>query len=296
LDNGDGALGGEMMAFDPTKVGRWSAQRGFAVELAQIKDYAAATNDTNPWHLRGTVAPPVFAVVPAIDVYPAQIELLFGRPLSELGSVHGEHDLHIEKPLAPGMALRTKASVIGLHTKPTGTVVVVKTESRDDQGELVNRQYAVQFLRGFDAGVSTGESAPSHALAPELRKSNPFAQLRYHVDSDQSQRYADASGDHGAYTLSDQAAHEAGFPRPILHGVCTMAFGGRAVIESVCDGDSLRLKRLAVRFSAPLFPGQDVLTSLWKTGERGGRLVVAFEIADSVGSVVISNGLAEVRL
>jgi acyl dehydratase len=284
------------MAFDPTKIGRWSAEGRFVVELPQIRDYAAATNDTNPRHLSGTIAPPVFAVVPAIDVYPAEIEHLFGRPLSELGSVHGEHDLHIEKTLAPGMALRTKAIVIGLRVKPTGTVVIVKTESREDQGELVNRQYAVQFLRGFDAGVSTGESAPAHVLAPVLDNSDAFAQLRYGVDSDQSQRYADASGDHGDYTLSDQAAHEAGFPRPILHGVCTMAFGGRAVIESVCGGDSLRLKRLAVRFSAPLFPGQDVLTTLWKVDERDGRLVVAFEIADSIGSVVISNGLAEVML
>ena len=285
-----------MTAFDLSKLGKWSAERRFVVERSRIRDYAAATNDSNPSHLSGILAPPVLAVVPAIEVYPAEIEQLFGRPLSDLGSVHGEHDLHIARPLTPGMALRTKASVIGLHVKPSGTTVTVKTESRDDQGEIVNTQFAVQFLRGFDAGMSAGESPPAHALAPELHNSNPFTQLRYRVDDDQSQRYADASGDHGAYTLDEQAAREAGFPRPILHGVCTMAFGGRAVIESVCGGDSLRLKRLAVRFSSVLFPGQDILTTLWKINERDGLVVVAFEIADSVGTVVISNGLAEVTL
>jgi acyl dehydratase len=290
------AQGGEMTAFDLSKIGKWSTERRFVVERSRIRDYAAATNDSNPSHLSGSLAPPVLAVVPATEVYPAQIEQLFGRPLSDLGSVHGEHDVHIATPLTPGMALRTKATVIGLRVKPTGTTVTIKTESREDQGEVVNTQFAVQFLRGFDAGASVGESPPAHALPPGLHNSDPFAQLRYRVDEDQSQRYAEASGDYGAYTVDQEAAREAGFPRPILHGVCTMAFGGRAIVESVCGGDSRRLKRLAVRFSSVLFPGQDIYTTLWKIDERGGLVIVAFEIADSVGTVVISNGLAEVTL
>ncbi|MBV9359034.1 MAG: dehydratase, partial [Chloroflexi bacterium] len=73
-------------------------------------------------------------------------------------------------------------------------------------------------------------------------------------------------------------------------GVCTMAIAGRAVVHAVCGHDPRRLRRLAVRFSAPLLPGQDVVTTIWPV--RTGQ--VAFEMLDSEGTVVLTNGLARV--
>ena len=81
------------MTFDPARLGVWSAAGRFSVRPAQVAAYAAATNEPAGPYLEGKLTPPVFALLPAIDVYPHQIERHFGRTLSSLGSVHGEHDL-----------------------------------------------------------------------------------------------------------------------------------------------------------------------------------------------------------
>src|SRR5262249_44697332 len=128
-----------------------------------------------------------------------------------------------------------------------------------------------------------------------IRDQPPLARVTYPVDLDQSLRYAEVSGDHGAYHVSDTAARALGFPRIIVHGVCTMAFAGRAMIEACCDGDPRRLKRLAVRFSPPLLPGQDVTPTLWPLGAVDDREQVAFEMVDAQGTTVITNGFAEVE-
>jgi acyl dehydratase len=281
--------------FDPERLGAWSEPGRFEVDPARVAAYAAATNDDVALYARGGLVPPVLAILPAIDVYPREVERLFGESLASLGSVHGEHDLLIERPLAPGMALTTRAAVVGVQVKPSGTAVVVRTESRDRRGSLVNTQYAVQFLRGFDAGASAGEVQPSSLARAASRSRAAVATVGYRVDLDQARRYAEASGDFGDYTLDDAAARKAGFPRPILHGACTMAFAGRAVVEARCGGDPPALRRLAVRFSAPCFPGDELTTTVWDVTGAGPRADTAFEVADQDGRTVISNGIAEVR-
>ncbi len=83
-----------------------------------------------------------------------------------------------------------------------------------------------------------------------------MAEVTYRFDDDQTFRYAEASGDPVRIHLDDAAARAVGLPGIIIHGLCTMAFCGRAVIESVGGGDPTRLARLAVKFSRPVLPGQ----------------------------------------
>jgi acyl dehydratase len=81
-----------------------------------------------------------------------------------------------------------------------------------------------------------------------------------------------------------------GLPGIIVHGLCTMAFTSRAVIESFCPEDPSRLKRIAVRFSATAFPRNTITTSLW-TGADG---IVHFETTSEEGTSIIKDGLAEI--
>jgi acyl dehydratase len=229
-----------------------------------------------------------------VHVWPAELERVLGGELYRLGSVHGEHDLRILRPIAPGSTLRIRSAVVGIQVKASGTVCVAKTETHDDQG-LVSEQYAVNFLRGYDAGTSVGEPMPNFLLTDDIRAREPLARVTYPVDPGQPLRYADASGDHGAYHVSDEAARALGFPRIIIHGVCTLAFAGRAVIQAACDDDPRRLKRLAARFSAPLLPGQDVTTTLWPSGATDRSTRLAFEMRDASGTAVLTNGLAEIE-
>lgn len=291
---GSGAGGGGGPAYDPDRLGEWSGGGRFDVRPEQVAAYAAATNEPPGEYPQGAAAPPVFALLPAIDVYPPQVERLLRRTLASMGSVHGEHDLLIDQPVVAGTAVTTRVAVTGVQVKASGTAVVVQIESRGEGSALLNTQYAVQFLRGFDAGASAGAVPPAWLARHAARSDKPSASVTLTVDPDQARRYAEASGDYGDYTLDDDAARRAGFPRPILHGACTMALAGRAVTVACGDGDPARLRRLAVRFSAPCFPGDQLTTTVWELADPVPRATVVFEVTDQEGRKVITNGIAEV--
>jgi len=281
------------MGFGTEHLGQWSEGPEFRVEAERTKAYAAATNDPIPAHLSGEVAPPVFAVVPIWDtmagamvsVVPPDVLLLV---------VHGEQDMIFHKPIRPGMVLRSKAAPIGVHVKPSGTTVVVKVDSRDETGDLVAEQYMVSFFRGVSEGEGAGLVAPGHALTDEVKGVDPVATVTQSFDMDQTYRYAEASGDQMPMHLDEAVAKSVGLPGIIIHGLCTMAFTSWAVLQSVADGDSKRLKRLAVRFSRPVLPGQSITTRIWQAGESGGNAVYGYESTNGAGDVVIKDGLAEV--
>ena len=82
-------------------------------------------------------------------------------------------------------------------------------------------------------------------------------------------------------------AKMAGLPGIIVHGLCTMAFTSKVTIDKLCGGDPTRLKRLRVRFSRPVFPGQTITTKVWQEGERDGRKIYAYETYNPEGHAVI---------
>jgi acyl dehydratase len=152
----------------------------------------------------------------------------------------------------------------------------------------VNEQYVTEFFRGVETLQSVGERAPAHRL--DANGQLPLAAVTYDVADDQTVRYAEASGDHFAIHLDDEFARAVGLPGRIVHGLCTMALAGRAVLEAAGVDDSSRVKRLAVRFSAPLFPGEAVTTRVWQ--QNGGY---GFETVNGEGTPVLKDGRAELR-
>jgi len=76
--------------------------------------------------------------------------------------------------------------------------------------------------------------------------------------------------------------------------MCTMAFASRAVLDAVAGGDPARLKRIKVRFSKPVFPGETLTTRGWVVESGAGRTTYGFETLNARGSAVLRNGLAEV--
>ena len=281
------------MGFALEKLGQWTEGPEFKVEADRTKAYAAATNDTVAAHAHGDVAPPVFAVVPIWDtmagamagVVPPEVLLLV---------VHGEQDMRFHRAIVPGSVLRSKAAPIGIHVKPNGTTVVVKVETRDESGELVVTQYMTSFFRGVSEGDSGGEEAPGHKLSAETKSGAPVAAVTQTLDADQTYRYAEASGDNMPIHLDEEVAKSVGLPGIIIHGLCTMAFTSWGAIQTVAGGDPSRLKRLAVRFSRPVLPGQAITTTFWAAGEVNGNQVFGFETRNDQGEVVIKDGLAEV--
>jgi acyl dehydratase len=280
------------MEFDLTRIGEWVASDEFSVSGAEIANYAAAINDTVPRHLAGEIAPPLFSVR-----YPVSRTMKRANDLvTSVFCLHGEHDIHFRQPITAGMKLRARAAVIGVHQRKSGVAIIILSETRTSAGVLVNEQYETTFAHRHTVGTSRGEDAPDHRLPAGVTSGPPVASLLYEMTSDQTRRYAEASGDRSPYTFDHEAARARGLPGAIAHGLLTMAFCSRAVINAACGGDSTRLTRLAVRFSGlvPVRSGQALTTRLWRLGERAGRGRFGFQSTEAAGETVVTHGLAEV--
>lgn len=276
--------------FDPAGVDKWCEATTFVVTAQRIAEYAAATNDPIPAHLSGEVASPVFAIVPVFDsLVPAVLDVMPPELLGKM--LHGQQDFRFHRTIQPGQTLVSRAKPIGYRGKSTGSTATVYSETRLTSGELVNEQWSTLFFRRFDAGESVGGQGLPHVFDETLRADPPVADVVQHVDEDQTFRYSPASGDPMPIHLDAEAAELAGLPGIIAHGLCTMAFTSWAVLTELAHSRTERLRRLAVRFAKPVFPGQDLTTRIWRAGRTEGRTAYAFETSTSTDTV-IKDGLA----
>ena len=280
--------------FDLAQLDRWGDELEFTVERERIVAYAEATNDPIREHLEGVYAPPVFAVVPPFQLMAERTMSVVPDELM-MKILHGEHDFRFHRPIEPGEKLTSRAKVVGIHGKSSGVTVTTLIECRGDRGYVVNEQYFVGFFRGGTLDGGHGQQSPEHTLDEKLRSREPSAQVVQKFDEDQTFRYSEASGDPMPIHLDDEFARLMGLPGIIVHGLCTMAFTSHAVIGHVLR-DPSRLRRLAVRFSAPAQPKHTITTSIWSTGVTPGRVTretYAFETVTDEGKTVIKDGLAE---
>lgn len=282
------------MALPIEKLGTTYPSRTDRIDPDRARAYALATNDDNPAYESGKYAPPVFGVVPTWEAMGLAVaDVVPGDALMMI--VHGEQDMHFHQPLVPGRSITTAAQPYSVRVGGSGTRLTVKVTSTDtESGELVLEQYVTIFIRGMSDGDSGGPDKPDHSF-PDAARDREVGALTIHVDDDQTFRYRDASGDQMPIHIDDDFAKSVGLPGIIAHGLCTMAMTSQAVVKTVADGDPARLKRLAVRMSKNVFPGDDVTTTLYEAGASDGRKVYAFEAVTSRGDVAITHGLAEVE-
>ncbi|MFF0491201.1 MaoC/PaaZ C-terminal domain-containing protein [Nocardia sp. NPDC003482] len=277
--------------FDDSGLGNWSDEETFEVTAERIADYAAATNDPIEAHRSGTIASPVFAIVPVFDAM--MVPVIDVAPMDIFGRVlHGEQDFHFHRPIRPGDVLTARARAIGFTGRENGSSITIHVETRDQAGELVNEQFLTAFFRNIDAGRTVGEAAPEHKFPDALRGTDPAAVVPAHIDDDQTYRYSPAAGDPVPLHLDEQVARDAGLPGIIAHGLCTMAFASWAVLTAVGGSDTRRLRRFAVRFAKMVFPGDDLETRIWPVRAENGVTTYAFETVRGA-DVVLTDGLAE---
>ena len=275
------------MALPLDKLGVPAEAKTATLDPDRAKAYAAATNDDNPAYTSGKYAPPVFAVVPTWDALMVAVMGVV-PPEAAMMIVHGEQDMHFHQPLVPGLTLTTTATPFSVRVASSGTRFTVKAEGVDaSSGQPVVTQYVTMFIRGMSDGEAGGPDKPDHTF-PEDARARRIGEYAVHVDDDQTYRYRDASGDQMPIHVDDAFAKSVGLPGIIAHGLCTMAMTSRALIQTVADGDPAGLRRLAVRFSKNVFPGNDVVTTIYDAGPGA----YAFE-AHSRGELVIANGRAE---
>jgi acyl dehydratase len=280
------------LQFKLEQLEQWTPERTMPVSAEAIAAYARATNDDSPAAADGRTAPPVFSIVPVWDVLQEAAVAIAPDEESRKTVVHGDQDIFIKAPIEAGMTVRARAAAVGVHVKGSGTTVVLKTETRAEDDRLLNEQYVTEFYRGVTGGDGGGGQAPDHRLPEAAAEASPEREITYEVDEDQTYRYKEASGDDHAIHVDPGAARAAGLPGIIVHGLCMMAMAGRAVLEAEDSDDPAAIRRLAVRFSRPMAPGDELTTRIRPLGTDGA---VGFDAVDGAGEVVLKDGLAELR-
>ena len=234
---------------------------------------------------KGQRASPSMASVIGLDA-----SLFITADLNRVMVVHGEQRLRLHRPLPVAATVIATTRVHAAHDKgkEKGLVLVTETNVSDKaDGKPYFSSYSATFARGDGgSGVAFGPVEPTHKLperAPDHvveRKTQPNQALFYRL-----------AGDFNPLHAEPDFAAAAGFPRPILHGLCTYGFSCRAVLETMCDYDPARLASFDVRFSAPVYPGETIRTEIWRDGDT-----VSFRsMVTERNIVVINNGKALLR-
>lgn len=264
-------------------IGLASASEEFRTSSHRLAQFARSVDDLNPHHLAGRFAPPVFAHVPVMQ---SMVEVL---DRSAKGFVlHGEHDFIFHAPIVPGQRLFSVSTLSGMRGTRAGMTFIIRSDTTTHDGKPVCTQYSTCLVRGEPSDLAVGERPPERPAVPK----GAVESTSYTLSPDQTRRYADAARDYSAYTIDPAAAAKAGFAAPLVHGMCTLSFAARAIVDHHCGGETPRLKRLGCRFAHPLLltPAQSLTVSHW-SGPDG---LVGFEAFDSDDNLVIRNGYAEV--
>ncbi|MBR0668780.1 3-alpha,7-alpha,12-alpha-trihydroxy-5-beta-cholest-24-enoyl-CoA hydratase [Roseomonas hellenica] len=199
--------------------------------------------------------------------------------------VHGEQSLILHKPLPVEGEVIGTSRVTGIVDRGAGKGAMIYTarEVKDAKtGELLATLEMTTFARG-DGGFG-GPSGPVRPPHPEPEGA-PDITLDLPTRPEQAIVYR-LNGDFNPLHIDPDVARDAGFDRPILHGLCTFGVVCHALLKSLCGYDPARFGRMDLRFSAPVFPGETIRTEIWK--QAGGAAFRARVLERD--KVVVSNG------
>lgn len=203
--------------------------------------------------------------------------------------VHGEQKVELHRPLPPTGTFTAESRTIGAFDKgkDKGAVLVNQTLWKDADGQLVATLTGSSFCRGDGGFGGPSEGQPEPHAAPSRK---PDLSVDIATRPDQALLYR-LNGDRNPLHSDPEFASRAGFPRPILHGLCTYGITCRAVLQAITGFDPDQILSHQARFSAPVFPGDTITVDLWTDGRE-----ISFEAkVKDRGATVIKNGLTVLR-
>ncbi len=258
---------------DPVEV-HWTSKDAllYAVGIgAGQEELAFTTENTNG------VAQQVFPTFPVVIGWGK------GSAIGGIGSfnpallVHGQQAVTLHRPIPVEGKATLVGRIVAMYDKEKAAVVVSETEATMDGHPLYTNRMSA-FIRGEGGwGGERGPSGPQN-VPPER---TPDHEVTYQTSPDQAFVYR-LSGDHNPLHTDPSFAALGGFDRPILHGLCSYGFTGRALLHSLCGSDPARFHHIEGRFASPVLPGEALTISAWATADgeavfttsAGGRVVI----------------------
>lgn len=214
--------------------------------------------------------------------------------INYLKLVHGEQDTQwfLPMPASGTVISRTRVNRICDKGEGKGAIVELLRDIIDaDSGERIAQTRQVSFLRG-DGGytIEGGVSDEPPQSLPSVPEREP--DFEYQLLSPlQAALIYRLSGDANPLHADPEVAARAGFKQPILHGLATYGMAAFAAVSKCAEGDATRLRRIAARFTSPVYPGEMLRFQFWKGDE--GRIHLRARV-DARDVVVLNNGLIEI--
>ena len=227
---------------------------------------------------------PTFAVVATRGCTFDPLELMNadGRKV-----LHGENRIELFHALPPRADLEARLSIQGIYDKGSGALAVVELEASDTSGTRLFKNTTSIFIRG-EGGFGGDRGKTGRKNEPPEREPDQVVVMK--TNENQAMLYR-LCGDKNPLHIDPEFAEQSGFHKPILHGLCTYGYVGRAVLGACCDNDPSRMRALEGRFSDVVFPGNEIHVRMWN--EAGERVVIQAATGD--GRVVLRNAAAELN-
>ncbi|MFV9473919.1 MaoC/PaaZ C-terminal domain-containing protein [Advenella sp. RU8] len=204
--------------------------------------------------------------------------------------VHGEQRTTIHQPLPASGKLTGKIRVSHVIDKGAdkGALVITERKLYDESDTLLATIEQTTFCRADGGFGISDEPPPALPKVPDTAPDQvcelsilPQAAILYRLNADPNPLHIDPA-----------VASAAGYPQPILHGLCTYGIAAHAIMRTFCDYDPARLVRFDTRFSSPVYPGETLVCEMWKRNENEIQFQAKVKERNIV---VLSNGFAEIK-
>ncbi len=257
------------MAIDPSSVGQSTAPYTYRYDWKDVVLYALGIGAKRAeldylYEARGPKVSPTFGVIPT---YPPLVELVGRAGGSFENLVHGGQLLRVHRPLPARAELSTVGTLRGIYDLKRFTQIVVSTRTESEGELLFETEWTILLIGVGQFGGSPPPKADKISIAKGAEPRWSFAET---TSPEQALLYR-LTGDLNPLHADDEFARALGFSAgPILHGLCTFGYLGRAVILNQCGGDGSRLGELSAQFKKPLWPGETLRTDAYDLAD--GRL------------------------
>ncbi|UWU83102.1 MaoC/PaaZ C-terminal domain-containing protein [Bradyrhizobium yuanmingense] len=200
-------------------------------------------------------------------------------------ALDGERDIAFHSTLPSAADITADSYVVAIYDKgkDKGAVIRFQTVLKASQGEPLATLVTSYFARG-DGGF--GGSSHGQLQPHQMPSRTPDRVVDIPTRPDQGLMYR-LCGDRHPLHSDPESAKRFGFPKPILHGMCTYGITCRGILQTYADYDPSAFSRHAARFSSPVYPGETVILEMWKDGK-----VISFEASvKERGVTVVKNGI-----
>lgn len=287
-----------MIEVNSSYVGRQCTPMDLEVTPRMIMNYAASTDDPNPWYFDderpgGIVAPPMLGVALTWQIS-ARFDQYWNSqdfPYEALAQqVHYSELFVWRRALVPGDKLRITGEIIAIVPHRAGTHLIIAYTARDTQGEVVFVEHIGGMLRGVkctDNGAGKEHAADLSRFKTEGQA--PLWENEIAIHPLAAHRYDGCADIHFPIHTSRAFAHAVGLPDIILHGTCTLSMALRDITDREAGGDPRRVRGVRCNFTGMVMLGTTIKVSVIGKEERGDETDIHFFVYDHLGKKAIRN-------